>query len=524
MRSSKWLSLICVLILTVGTIAACSSGSSNNQNDQSSKQSQQQNSTSNQAGNGQQAAPADEKPFHITLAVSQVDEIPPQDSEIQLAIQEYTNTTLDIQWIPGSAYADKINVMIAADEMPMAMRVTYTPAIISSIQSGLFWEIGPYLDQFPNLSAQNPQYYENIKVDGKLYGIPQYRDIGRAALIFRKDWLEKLGMNVPKTVDEYYNVARAMVSDDPDGDGQNNTYGFLLHKNFFSGSAAASTRLAVSLGAPNKWAVDENGKFTPEFEHPVHLEVLKMFRKLYQEGAINQDFAAVDESEVLKIFDASRAGLRVAVAQNAGSMQSRVLQTDPNAVFDVEPLTGPMGIRVSGELGNNGFFVFPKSKVKTEEDLLKILTFFDKLLDEDMNTLQRRGILNKHYEETADGKHKWLDFDLFQREVKPYRDMLLNMEGYKILPLQDTPIAEKAQKIAEDNTKYTVPNPALTLTSPTYSERGGELDQLMTDAMIKFVMGNIDEAGYQAEIQKWRSMGGDKIIQEYEAEYAKMGK
>jgi len=114
--------------------------------------------------------------------------------------------------------------------MPMAMRVTYTPAIISSIQSGMFWELDPYLDQFPNLSAMNPQHYDNIRVDGKLYGIPQYRDIGRAALIFRKDWLDKLGLSVPTTVEEYYNVSKAMAFDDPDGDGQQNTYGFMLHK------------------------------------------------------------------------------------------------------------------------------------------------------------------------------------------------------------------------------------------------------------------------------------------------------
>jgi len=233
MKTKRWTSLICALIIVAGVIAGCSSGNSvgsNTQNNQSTQQPQQ-NSSNNQGGSSQQpAATVEEKPFHITMAVSQVDEIPPQDSEIQLKIQELTNTTLDIQWIPGSAYADKINVMIAADEMPMAMRVTYTPAIISSIQSGMFWELDPYLDQFPNLSAMNPQHYDNIRVDGKLYGIPQYRDIGRAALIFRKDWLDKLGLSLPTTVEEYYNVSKAMAFDDPDGDGQQNTYGFMLHK------------------------------------------------------------------------------------------------------------------------------------------------------------------------------------------------------------------------------------------------------------------------------------------------------
>jgi putative aldouronate transport system substrate-binding protein len=511
MRSKRWIALACATIMVTGIAAGCGSSGSGNE------------STSPTAGNtdGQQTPPADNKPFEITIATSQVEEIPANDNEIELAIEKYTNTKLEMQWIPSSTYNDKINVMIAADELPMAARVTYVPTTISAIQSGLFWEIGPLLKDYKNLSAQNPQFYSNIEVDGKIYGIPLYRDIGRGSIIYRKDWMDSLGLKQPTTVDEYYNVSKAMSTGDPDKNGKQDTNGFLLHKTYFNGSAAASTRLAVSLGAPNKWEVDANGKFKPEFEHPVHLDVLKMFRKLYEEKLINQDFAAVDESEVLKVFDAGRAGLRVAVAQNAGSMTDRVLKTDPNAVFDVEHLKGPQGIRVSGELGNNGFYVFPKSKVKSEADLKKILAFFDKLLDPDMNLLQRRGIENKHFAKTADNKHEWKDFALYQREVKPYRDMLINMEGYNIDPLKDKPVAEKAQKIAEDNTKYTVPNPALTLTSPTYSERGGELDVLMQDAMIKFVMGKIDEAGYKAEIAKWRQQGGDKIIQEYEAAYAK---
>jgi putative aldouronate transport system substrate-binding protein len=515
MKSKRWVALACASVMVAGLAAGCGSGGNGNSGNAG-------NTPAPSTGNTDSTpAPVDNKPFHITIATSQVDEIPAQDSEIQLAIQKYTNTTLDMQWIPSSAYNDKINVMIASDEMPMAMRVQNVPTTISAIQSGLFWEIGPLLKDYKNLSAQNPQFYANVEVDGKVYGLPLYRDIGRAAFIFRKDWMDNLGLKQPTTVDEYYNVLKAMTLNDPDKNGKNDTFGILLHKKYVEGSAAATTRLAVSLGAPNKWEVDANGKFKPEFEHPVHLEVMKMFRKLYADKAINQDFAAVDESETLKVYDSGRAGVRIAVAQNAGSQSDRTSQSDPNAVFDVEALKGPQGIRVSGETGNNGYYVFPKSKVKTEEDLKKILAFFDKLLDPEMNTLLRRGVENKHFVNTSDGKHEWKDFALFQREVKPYRDMLLNMEGYNINPLKDKPVAEKAQKIAEENTKYTVPNPALTLTSATYSERGGELERLIYDAQIKFIMGKTDEAGYQADIAQWHKQGGDKIIQEYEEAYAK---
>jgi putative aldouronate transport system substrate-binding protein len=511
MRKRKWVALACVTSIVAGIVSGCGSPAQDSSKTAGSSPSNAPPAT----------AAADDKPFEITIATQQVDDIPTKDNEVETAIEKYTNTKLEFQWIPSSAYDDKINVMIASGELPMMVRVKYIPTIIGALQTDIFWEVGPLLKDYKNLAAQNSQYYENLAVDGKIYGIPLYRDIGRAGVLLRKDWLDSLGVKPPTTVDEYYNVLKAMTLNDPDKNGKDDTYGIMLHKKYMEGSAAATTRLAVSLGAPNKWEVNASGKFIPEFEHPVHLDVMKMFRKLYADKAINQDFAVVEESETLKLYDAGRAGVRVTVATNAKGMQDRLQASVPSGVFDVEPLKGPQGIRVPGETGNNGFYIFPKSTVKTEAELRKILAFLDKLLDEPMNTLQKRGVKNKHFILTSDGKTEWKDFTTFQREVKPYRDMLINLEGYNLKPLKDTPIGEKAQKITEDNTQYTVPNPALTLSSATNSERGAELERLIYDAQIKYIMGKIDDAGYAAEIAKWRKQGGDQMIKEYEEAYAK---
>ncbi|CAG7649482.1 extracellular solute-binding protein [Paenibacillus allorhizosphaerae] len=472
---------------------------------------------------GSNGASQDSAPFPITMAVTQVGDIPAKGSEIEQAIEKYTNTKLDIQWIPSAAYDEKINVMIASSELPKLLKVKYVPTIISSIESGLFWEIGPYLKDYKNLSAQDPQYYDNIKVGGKLYGIPTYRDIGRGAIVYRQDWLDNLGLKPPTTLDEWYNVLKAMTLNDPDRNGKNDTYGMVLSKKYNDGVASLTTRIAVSQGAPNKWAV-ENGKFIPEFVTKEYTDVLKLFKRLYDEKLINQDFAVFDDSEVEKVYDAGRAGVRVAVAQNAKSMQDRLVKNVPSGVFDVMSPTGPKGVRVSGESGNNGFFVIPKSTVKTEAELKKVLAFLDKMMDEPMSTLQMRGVEGKHYVKADGNKTEYKDFSAFQREVKPYRDNLLNIEGYNVAPLKDTPLGDKGNLLAKEGTKHAVPNPALTLPSGTYSERGKELEQMINDAQTKYIMGKIDDAGWQAEIEKWRKAGGDKVIKEYEEAYAKVNK
>ncbi|UUZ90208.1 hypothetical protein LJK87_30090 [Paenibacillus sp. P25] len=47
---------------------------------------------------------------------------------------------------------------------------------------------------------------------------------------------------------------------------------------------------------------------------------------------------------------------------------------------------------------------------------------------------------------------------------------------------------------------------------------------MIWDAQTKFIMGKIDEAAYQAEIEKWKKAGGTKIMEEYKADYLKTHK
>jgi putative aldouronate transport system substrate-binding protein len=58
--------------------------------------------------------------------------------------------------------------------------------------------------------------------------------------------------------------------------------------------------------------------------------------------------------------------------------------------------------------------------------------------------------------------------------------------------------------------------------SKTYATKGAQLDQIVADARIKFLAGQIDEEGLRAELQRWHREGGDQIIEEMTELYAKI--
>ncbi|MNG26938.1 Lipoprotein LipO precursor [compost metagenome] len=71
------------------------------------------------------------------------------------------------------------------------------------------------------------------------------------------------------------------------------------------------------------------------------------------------------------------------------------------------------------------------------------------------------------------------------------------------------------------NEKIAVFDVAGALISATKNEKGPELDKIKADAIVKFIMGQIDEAGYKKAMEDWKKAGGDKVIAELTAEYKK---
>src|SRR5690606_32434084 len=83
------------------------------------------------------------------------------------------------------------------------------------------------------------------------------------------------------------------------------------------------------------------------------------------------------------------------------------------------------------------------------------------------------------------------------------------------------PLHELGVEMNMENEKAAVINPALTLDSPTNNEKRAQLNKIIEDARIKFILGDIDEAGWAKAIESWKKNGGQNIIEEFSAEYAR---
>lgn len=467
----------------------------------------------------QASATPKSEPLKLSVLVNFIGEIPQPDNPVQKAIEKLTNSQIEVQWLTD--IKEKLPVIVASGSMPKAVSVTnsqlHLPYMVAAMRGGTFWNLTPYIKDYPNLAQINPLIYQNTALDGQIYGLPAVRPISRAAITYRSDWFKKLGLKEPQTLDDFYNALKTIAAGDPDGNGKADTYPFLEFK-----SLGIVDRVAIWLGSPNDWGVAD-GKVVYAPTTDTYLDALRFVKKLYDEKLINRDFAVMEKSAWEAAFVQGQGAMLSNITDTGFKLEEQMKKANPQVELGMfNRLPGLKGGPTKAENGSNGIFSFPKSSVKTEAELRQILAFFDKLGGPDGATLMKWGLEGKHYK-LENGKPVYADAKAYNLEVFPYQKLMAVDDG-NALQGNDPPLVVKGRELDKDNAKYAVANVAEALISDTYAEKGGQLDKLIEDAKTKFVMGKIDEAGWKQAIDQWRKAGGDKVAEEYTAAYAQAKK
>lgn len=506
-KKCKWIAVLAIVLLVGSILAGCRS------------------SGDNQDTSKETASPAAAKgSVKFTLMANlQTPEI--SSDKIEKFIEEKTNSQIEIQWVPDGSYDEKFQAAFATGALPQAVFLKNASSFVlmrAAIKNDQFWEIGPYLKDYPNLSKLDPKILENTKVNGKIYSLYQERQPARSGLVFRKDWLDKVGMSVPTTTEEIYRVLKSFKDADLAGGGR--TIPLVDRNDLVYGSFKT---IATMFGTPNGWGL-VSGKLTPDFMTQGYMDTLKFYKKLHQEGLINMDFPVTSKTDQENLLFTGRSGMLVGNMTGTKTLQDKTVPNFPNAVYDVSnDLKGPDGKQITWGAGGYGtILLFPKSSVKTETELKAILGVFDKFFDKELADVLKFGLKDQnHYTVDADGKIvASTDAKLIDKEVRPYVSIAL-AETTNVSPQKYTsPVQEKANNLANDAVKFMITDPTASLDSVTYAERGTKLQEQVRDATYQFILGKIDENGFKSAIDKWLKDGGQKIIDEYNEQYASINK
>ncbi|WP_150269013.1 extracellular solute-binding protein [Paenibacillus tepidiphilus] len=437
--------------------------------------------------------------------------------ELVAEIERLTETDLEITWVPEGVYTDKMNTALTTGTLAKVTFVKFTDynLLKSAIRSGAFWEIGPYLEQFPNLKELDSDILGQTAVDGKVYGLYTERPSSRQGIIIRQDWLDRLQLEQPKNLDELYEVMRQFTFNDPDGNGKQDTFGLVDRNDLVYG---VFKTLGSYFGTPNNWKL-ENGQFIPEFATPEYMNTMNYMRKLYQEGIINQDFALTSKEVQRDKIIRGKAGVFIGSMMDAQRLSIEAKMINPQAEFTlVNRIEGPYGYKVWSIPNYNGLYLFSKKAIATEDELKQVLGFFDRSMDKDVANLMMYGFEGRHYK-VEDGKVILPEAtsQLRVNEVSPlYSLMIADIGNENIMEVaKKEQLTALADQLSKDNEQFLVDDPTVSLSSPTFDEKNMELSMIITDATYNYILGEMNAEQFAEEVSEWENSGGRMIIQEY---------
>ena len=245
------------------------------------------------------------------------------ENEVTKLITMVTGLVPKIVWAAGgSAFTEKQNAAITTGEIPDVMSVSLTQ-YKQLVKSGLLADLTDYFDQYlaPEMKAAHEYGHnlalEALKVDGRIYGIPQiycYGD-GSPLVWLRQDWLDKLGLTLPKTYADLEKIAIAFMEEDPDGDGQENTYGITVLPDYSAtyGGTGNMGDLFLNIGgaAPQCWIKQDDGSIIYGSLMNGAKEALTVLNDWYNKGIIPADFATWTEDELKAALGNNKAGITV---------------------------------------------------------------------------------------------------------------------------------------------------------------------------------------------------------------------
>jgi len=444
-------------------------------------------------------------------------------------VEEKLGVDLKLRFAASSNFNEKVTATMAADTYPNILKIpSKSSAIIQNCRHGTFWDItgkvteknadGSY--RWPNLAQSNPVILHNISVDGKVYGVYTARPLGRNAATIRKDWMEKVGYkDFPQTVDEFIDLCRKFKNEDPDGDGEDNTTALIM--------ASFPQQIQMFLvwnGAPNAYGVDANGELKPAFYFPEYLDGLKKLKMMNDEKLMNQGWATYDPQKLDELFLNGRGGIILDVADRARRDQNKMPEARVSVFGSLAPKEGEQK-RVLPTTGHNGFFAFPHASVKNVEELDECLTLLDRFEDAEISDLMQKGIEGRHYNivnglyqkpKLPNGK----DDTSNDREFADLNQTMPLITGNtNIQSTYATECAKEVEEVQDDNENYLVLNPAEPYISNTASLMGSALDDVISEANTKFILGELDEEGWKKAVREWQNKGGLRVVEEMNEAY-----
>ncbi|MCA1291418.1 extracellular solute-binding protein [Paenibacillus sp. alder61] len=251
--------------------------------------------------------------------------------------------------VRSEQYHKKLDIMLASGDIADIVKVN-AQQLRQLSHAGLIQDLTKVYKEYASPLTQQVHRQEGSgtlesgMIDGKLMGIPETDSSVEKAMFLwlRTDWLDRLGLQPPKTIDDVLEISKAFTDGDPDGNGQQDTFGIAATQYLWDPVMGLTGFMAGYGAYPNIWLEDESGKLVYGGIQPEVKQALKTLQDMYRNHEIESEFIFKNGSKAKQLIADGKIGMAYGEQWGSFLLQSS-RNGDPDAEWQAFPIVADSG-------------------------------------------------------------------------------------------------------------------------------------------------------------------------------------
>ncbi|MFE0560620.1 extracellular solute-binding protein [Paenibacillus sp. NPDC058910] len=419
-------------------------------------------------------------------------------------IQERTGFNVEYELLPAENADEKLNLLVSSKDNYDFVKLN-AAQFYNLASAGALEPIDELLESHGNYIKQSikQESFGSAMIDGKIYGIPETGagvSIGEE-LVVRQDWMDELGLSMPTTADELYNVLKTIKE-------KKKVIPLTMSKDSLYGD------IATTFGILTDWK-EVDGKLVHRAEQPEMKEYITFMNKLYKEGLLDTETPINTAQKSIEKFSGGNAAMYKLAWWNAGTTISALEKNFPDAKTSIIPyLKGKDGKAVVGAKANTTWYVSILKSSKNKEAAMEFLNA--KLEPETFKgiALGKEGV----HHEVKDGKYYPI-LPIFNDELNNASSFLTGVdeEKYPIYwqaRVRKDPILQAHFEAFQKNAEGIIVVDPMSTAPPieAVSKNLLKLTTMLDDNVLQFISGAKPIESYDQFLAQWRADGGTDMV------------
>ena len=576
MKQKQIIALVSATALVATALAGC--GKTSEENTQTTAVSTQTTAVSEAEGTAKEDLPfskyAETVTVHLGGSLNPNAKVPNgmsiEDNPYTRFLKDDLNIEVVYDWVASSSdFDEKMNLCIGSGTIPELMSVN-AAQYRALLKYDMIQPLDQYFDDYASdtlkgyVESGGEELKKCISNDkGEMMAIPATNITagGINEMWIRQDWLDNLGLEVPRTWDELVTVAEAFVTQDPDGNGEADTIGILGpsnsdHMNGIGGNQFGLDPLFSRFQSyPQYWLQDEDGTVKYGSIQPETRTALEKIQKLYTDKLIDAEMLVRNDSKepllagkVGIFFGPWWCGYTVGDATMAG-------EADWRAYFTPLAEDGDYYTHMAEPTSR---YVVASKSCKNPEAAFKIISYLvaneqrwvaEGIATTEMNAPDLYPLWNTYdnadeIEVSTETLEKYLAGEITMDDVDFSRRKLLKNDMEAVTELKKEPYDDFSLdkwNLDSDLVHTNLPRLVSLLVGgyplvndkyiPVYNAYNGQTETMETkwanlkkmeeETFAKIVMGKADISEFDTFVENWKKQGGDQILKEINDELSK---